>query len=152
MNPDFVDLLRALLVAEVRFLIVGAYAVGVHGRPRATKDLDIWVEPTSENAPKIFAALLDFGAPLDGVSPEDFSTPGVVLQIGVEPIRADILTEVSGLRFDEAWAERIEATFAESLRCPVIGLEGLIRNKRASARPQDLADVDALERIKRRGP
>src|SRR5687768_11736403 len=107
MNPDSVELLRAFIAADAGFLVVGAYAVGVHGRPRATTDLDIWVEPTAENARRVYGALLEFGVPLDGVAVDAFATPGIILQIGVEPIRADVLTQVSGLHFDEAWAEHI---------------------------------------------
>jgi len=89
MIPDFLDLLRALLAADARFMIVGAYAVGVHGGPRATKDLDVWVEASSSNAPKVMAALRDFGAPLMGLSESDLERPGIGLQIGVEPGRID---------------------------------------------------------------
>jgi hypothetical protein len=149
MNPDFLDLLRSLLAADARFLLVGAYAVGVHGRPRATKDLDVWVEPSVENAPKVIAALLDFGAPLMGLTAKDIETPGVGLQIGKEPLRIDVLTKVSGVEFAEAWSTHIEAEVAPSLRCPVIGIDALITNKRSAARPQDLADVAALEKIRR---
>ena len=149
MNPDFLDLLRALLAADVRFLVVGAYAVGIHGRPRATKDLDIWVEPSVENAPKVIRALVDFGAPLMGLTAKDMETPGVGLQIGKEPLRIDILTKISGPSFMAAWPDRIEAPFGEGVRCSVIGLEALIANKRAAARPQDLADVAALEKLRR---
>jgi hypothetical protein len=149
MNPDFLDLLRALLAADVRFMVVGAYAVGIHGRPRATKDLDVWVEPSVENAPKVIRALLDFGAPLMGLTASDIEVPGVGLQIGKEPLRIDILTKVSGPSFAEAWAGRIDAPFGDGVRCPVIGLDALIANKRAAARPQDLADVDALVKLRR---
>jgi hypothetical protein len=148
MNPDFVDLLRSLLAADVRFMVVGAYAVGVHGRPRATKDLDVWVEPSAENAPRVIRALVDFGAPLMGLTEQDLREPGLGLQIGMEPLRIDILTKVSGLAFAEAWATHIEAEFADGVRCPVIGLDALVINKRASARPQDLADVAALEKLR----
>ena len=147
MNPDFLDLLRALLTADVRFMVVGAYAVGVHGRPRATKDLDVWVESSKENAPKVIRALVDFGAPLMGLTEEDLHTPGVGLQIGREPLRIDLLTKISGASFVDAWPDRIEAAFGDGVRCPVIGLEALLVNKRAAARPQDLADVDALEKL-----
>jgi hypothetical protein len=149
MNPDFLDLLRALLAADVRFMVVGAYAVGIHGRPRATKDLDIWVEPSTENAPKVIRALVDFGAPLMGLTAKDIEVPGVGLQIGKEPLRIDILTKISGPSFVDAWPEHIEAPFGEDVRCPVIGLDALIANKRAAARPQDLADIDALEKLRR---
>jgi len=149
MSPDFLDLLRALLGADVRFLVVGAYAVGVHGRPRATKDLDVWVEASVDNAPKVINGLIEFGAPLMGLTETDLQTPGVGLQIGVEPGRIDVLTSVSGVRFEEAWPRRVQANFAEGVRCNVIGLEELLQNKRAAGRPQDLADVAALERLHR---
>jgi hypothetical protein len=149
MSPDFLDLLRALLGADVRFLVVGAYAVGVHGRPRATKDLDVWVEASVENAPKVINGLVEFGAPLMGLTEADLHSPGVGLQIGVEPGRIDVLTSVSGVRFEDAWPQKVQANFAEGVRCNVIGLEELLQNKRAAGRPQDLADVAALERLHR---
>jgi len=98
MSPDFLDLLRALLGADARFLVVGAYAVGVHGRPRATKDLDVWVEASVDNAPRVINALIEFGAPLMGLTEADLRTAGIGLQIGVEPGRIDVLTSVSGTR------------------------------------------------------
>lgn len=127
-------------------MIVGAYAVGVHGRPRATKDLDVWVEATVENPPKVMRALVDFGAPLMGLTIEDLERPEIGLQIGVAPVRVDVLTKISGVSFEEAWPSRIEAEFDEGVRCAVIGLDALLKNKRAAGRPQALADVDALER------
>ncbi len=148
MNPDFVDLLRSLLAADARFMIVGAYAVGVHGRPRATKDLDVWVEPSVENAPNVMQALIDFGAPLMGLTIKDLETPDVGLQIGVAPVRIDVLTTISGVSFAEAWPAHIEVEFAEGVRCAVIGYDDLLKNKRAAGRPQDVADVDALERLR----
>lgn len=147
MNPDFLDLLRALLDAEARFLIVGAYAVGIHGRPRATKDIDVWVEASDDNAPRVIGALTAFGAPLMGLTLDDLRAPGVGLQIGVEPGRIDVLTTISGVGFQEAWPDRVEVSFGEGVRCGVIGVEHLLRNKRAAGRPQDLADVAALERL-----
>jgi hypothetical protein len=149
MNPDFLDLLRSLLAADVRFMVVGAYAVGVHGRPRATKDLDVWVEPSVENAPRVIKALVDFGAPLMGLTAKDLETADVGLQIGREPLRIDVLTKVSGPAFSEAWPTHIVADFGEGVRCPVIGLDALIANKRAAGRPQDLADIAALENLDR---
>ena len=148
MHPDYLDLLRSLLAADVRFMVVGAYAVGVHGRPRATKDLDVWVEPSVENAPKVIRALRDFGAPLMGLTEKDLQTPDAGLQIGREPLRIDVLTKISGISFDEAWPTRTHADFAKDVHCAVIGIEALIANKRAAARPQDLADVEALEKIR----
>ena len=149
MSPDFLDLLRALLGADVRFLVVGAYAVGVHGRPRATKDLDVWVEASVDNAPKVINGLVEFGARLMGLTEAELRTPGIGLQIGVEPGRIDVLTSVSGVRFEDAWPRKVQANFAEGVRCNVIGLDELLQNKRAAARPQDLADVAALERLHR---
>ena len=149
MSPDFLDLLRALQAADARFMIVGAYAVGVHGRPRATKDLDVWVEATPANAPKVISALRTFGAPLMGLSEIDLHQPGVGLQIGVEPGRVDLLTAISGVLFEDAWPFTVQADFGDDVRCSVIGLNELLQNKRASGRPQDLADVSALERLAR---
>ena len=94
MSPDFLDIVRALSDADARFIIVGAYAVNLYVDPRATGDLDIWVEPSAENAGKVYRALEDFGAPLTGVSESDFAKPGVTFQIGVPPLRIDILTEI----------------------------------------------------------
>jgi hypothetical protein len=148
MNPDFLDLLRALQGASARFLVVGAYAVGVHGRPRATKDIDVWVEASTENAPRVIRGLQEFGAPLLGLTEADLQTPGIGLQIGVPPARVDVLTAISGVTFSEAWPERLETTFGD-VSCAVIGLEHLLQNKRAAGRPQDLADVAALERLNR---
>ena len=149
MNPDFLDLLRALLAAEARFMVVGAYALGIHGRPRATKDFDVWVEASAENAPRVIQALQAFGAPLMGLTEEDISSPGTGLQIGVEPGRIDLLTAISGVAFEQAWPERVEADFGEGVRCGVISAKHLLQNKRAAGRPQDLADVAALERLLR---
>lgn len=147
MNPDFLDLLRALQAADARFLVVGAYALGVHGRPRATKDFDVWIEASTGNAPRVIRALQAFGAPLMGLTEADINSPGVGLQIGVEPGRIDILTSISGVLFEQAWPDRVEAEFGESVRCGVIGADHLLQNKRAAGCPQDLADVTALERL-----
>lgn len=145
-SQDFRDLLSALSAAEARFLIVGGYAVAFHGRPRATKDLDVWVDATSENAVRVLKALTHFGAPLHGLLESELATPGIALQIGVPPQRIDVLTNPTGIRFAEAWTRRVEVAITPDLLCPVIGREDLLANKRAAARPQDLADVAALER------
>ena len=107
MNQDFVDLLRAFEDADVRFLVVGAYALAVHGRPRGTGDLDVWVEATPENAARVMRALAAFGAPLADISEVDFSHPGVTYQMGVPPGRIDILTELTGITFRDAWPDRV---------------------------------------------
>ena len=144
MNQDFVDLLRAFVAADVRFLIVGAYALALHGRPRATGDLDIWVEATPANAERVMRALADFGAPLAEISQADFSTEGVTYQIGVPPGRIDILTELTGLTFDEAWGGRVRQMFGD-VDVDFIGRAAFIRNKRATGRPKDLGDIEGME-------
>jgi hypothetical protein len=144
MNPDFVALLRELSAAEARFLVVGGYAVSFHSRPRATGDLDVWVEPTTVNAVRVFQALRSFGAPLEGLAEADLTKPDVVYQIGVPPCRVDLLTSLTGLGFDEAWAQRVTSRVA-GLDVPFIGRDALVRNKRALGRARDLADLEALE-------
>jgi hypothetical protein len=143
MNPDFVDLLRAFAEADVRFLVVGAYALAHHGRPRATGDLDVWVDPTADNAPRVMRALEIFGAPLDQVALDDFARPGVVFQMGVPPGRIDILTELTGIDFDDAWATRERGAFG-SLAVDFIGRAAFIRNKRETGRAKDLGDIEGL--------
>jgi hypothetical protein len=144
MNQDFVDLLRALCAHDVRFLVVGAYALAVHGRPRATGDLDVWVDATPENAPRLMRALVAFGAPLRDVSEADFGRPGIVFQMGLPPGRIDVLTALSGVTFDEAWPARVPAMFAQ-VKVDVIGRDAFIKNKRATGRAKDLGDIEALD-------
>lgn len=143
MNPDFVDLLRAFVDADVRFLVVGAYALALHGRPRATGDLDIWIEATPENASRVMRALVTFGAPLRDVSEADFSREGIVYQIGLPPGRIDLLTELTGVAFAEAWPERQRGRFGD-IDVDFIGRAAFIKNKKATGRPRDLGDIDGL--------
>jgi hypothetical protein len=144
MNPDFVDLLRSFVAADVRFLIVGAYALALHGRPRATGDLDVWVEASPENARRIMPALAAFGAPLSAVAEADFAREGVTYQIGVPPGRIDILTELTGLTFAEAWPDRLRRPFGE-IEVDFIGRAAFLRNKRATGRAKDLGDIEGME-------
>jgi hypothetical protein len=146
MNADFLDLLTALSAADARFLVVGGYAVGVHGRPRATKDLDVWIEASAGNARKVMQALRDFGAPLGDLVERDLEAPGTGFKMGEPPSRIDILTQIEGVLFEDAWPRRLETSFG-SVRCAVIGRADLLANKRAAGRPQDLADVAALEKL-----
>jgi hypothetical protein len=143
MNPDFVDLLRAFIAADVRFLIVGAYALALHGRPRATGDLDVWIEATPQNAARVMKALAAFGAPLADVSVDDFSREGVTYQIGLAPGRIDILTQLTGLSFGEAWPERMRRPFGD-VDVDFIGRAAFIRNKRATGRAKDLGDIEGM--------
>lgn len=146
MNEDYRDILMALVQEEARFLIVGAHALAVHGYPRATIDLDIWIDSTKENASRVWRALAHFGAPLEDleVTESDLSRPNVVAQFGLPPNRIDILTGVSGLSFQTAWPNRVEGTL-EGVRVQVLGVDDLIVNKRASGRDKDRADVKGLE-------
>ena len=145
-NDDFRDILVALLEAKVDFLIIGAHAMAVHGVPRATGDFDIFLRPSADNAARVMVALRSFGAPVEahGVREEDFSQPGVVYQIGLPPRRIDLLTEISGVTFDEAIRERVYVD-REGMHLPVIGRDALIENKKASGRAKDLVDVELLE-------
>jgi hypothetical protein len=144
MNPDFIDLLRAFIAADVRFLVVGAYALGFHGRPRGTGDLDVWVDATPENARRVMSALRAFGAPMQDITEADFSKPGITYQVGVPPGRVDVLTDLTGIRFADAWPTRIRGPFGD-IEVDFIGRKEFIANKRATGRTRDLADIEGLE-------
>ena len=152
LHEDFRELLVLLVEAGVEFVIVGAYALALHGAPRASGDIDLFVRPKRENAERVYQALARFGAPRDAanVAPDDFTRPGMVYQIGLPPRRIDILTEISGLTFDEVWASR-ETTELEGRRVAFIGREAFLRNKQAAGRPKDLADAARLRRRQRDG-
>ena len=140
MNRDFAEMLAALSAAGAEFLVVGAYAMAVHGLPRATGDIDFWVRPTRENAARVLHALQIFGAPLLGLSLDDLIRPDTVFQIGVAPNRIDVLTGISGVTFDEAWPTRMTVSI-DGQAVPVIGRDQLVQNKAATGRPKDLADL-----------
>jgi hypothetical protein len=144
-NDDFRDLLAALLAAGARFLVVGAHALAVHGVPRATGDLDVWIEADPDNARRVHGALVAFGAPVAamGVTREDFIRPDQVVQIGLPPRRIDVLTAISGVPFEEAWPERVTHD-VQGLAVPFIGRAALVKNKRAAGRAKDVADLEAL--------
>jgi hypothetical protein len=144
-NDDFRDLLAALLAAGARFLVVGAHALAVHGVPRATGDLDVWIAADPDNARRVHGALVAFGAPVVamGVTREDFIRPDQVVQIGLPPRRIDILTAISGVPFEEAWPERVTHD-VQGLAVPFIGRAALVKNKRAAGRAKDVADLEAL--------
>jgi hypothetical protein len=144
MNRDFAEMLRALADEGVEYLVVGAYAVAGHGIPRATGDIDLWVRPTAENAARLWQALERFGAPRSRVTPETFTQPDVVYQIGLPPHRIDFLTSIDGVLFEDAWPERYVSDVG-GLAVPMLSRRHLIANKRATGRPQDLADIARLE-------
>jgi hypothetical protein len=147
-NPDFLDFLAALLEAEARFLVVGAHALAVHGVPRATGDIDIWIDRDPANVERVWHACIVFGVPTESLnlSRSDLLQPDMVMQIGLPPRRIDLLTDVSGLSFAAAWAERFDYSVG-ALVVPFLGRVALLQNKRASGRLKDLADVEALEDI-----
>jgi hypothetical protein len=144
LNPDFRDMLSALSAEGVEYLIVEGYALAAHGFPRATKDIDIWVRPNPENANRTARALRRFGAPAELIDEESLSRPGIILQIGVPPHRIDVMTQIDGIAFEDAWASRLVVP-VDGLSLPVIGRGELIRNKRSTGRRQDLLDADRLE-------
>jgi len=144
MNRDFVEMLCALSEAGVEFMLVGAHALAAHGVPRATGDMDIWVCASRENAERVMAALRSFGAPLFDVTLEDLCRDDTVFQIGHPPARIDILTGISGVRFEDAWTNRLIVPLA-GLEVAVLGHDDFIANKRASGRPKDLTDLALLD-------
>jgi Nucleotidyl transferase of unknown function (DUF2204) len=144
LNPDFSDMLLCLKDEKVEFIIVGAYALAAHGFPRATGDIDIWVRNTPENARSVVRALAKFGAPLSNVSEDDFTARNVVLQIGIEPSRIDLMTSIDGVQFAEAWKSRTAITIGD-LEIDVLSREDLIKNKLATGRKQDELDARSLQ-------
>ena len=147
MNPDFSDMLSALSDEGVEYLLIGAYAMAVHGVPRATGDIDVWVRPSPDNADRVLRALARFGAPLGSLRAVDLTGEGTVFQVGVAPNRVDVMTGIDGVSFDEAWPRRETCTI-DGLTLAVIGRDDLIRNKRATGRARDRADAEQLEGMK----
>lgn len=147
LNEDYRDILRALSAEKAKFLLVGAYAMAAHGYPRATLDLDIWVMPHPGNAEAVLRALDRFGAPLLELTREDLQKDGTVFQIGTAPRRIDLITSASGLRFEEAFARSLPMDI-DGIEVRVLSIDDLIRNKSATGRTKDRADVEALESLK----
>ena len=148
MQQDFKDLLSAFSARGVEYLVVGAHALAAHGYVRATKDFDVWVRPAPDNARRAFQALGDFGAPLDELREADLATPGLIFQIGVPPIRIDIITSIEGVEFADAWRDRVHAKFG-GVPAAVLSVTHLIANKTAAGRDQDLVDVRRLKELQR---
>ena len=144
MYPDFKELLLAFNAHGVEYLIVGAHALAAHGHVRATKDLDLWVRPETSNAHKVLQALSDFGAPVSDLTVGDLSRKETIFQVGLPPLRIDLITSVDGVEFFEAWPDRVETMFG-GVPAFVISRHHLITNKKTTARLQDLADVQQLE-------
>jgi len=147
MNSDFKELLQIFADVQVEYLIVGGYAVIHHGQPRATKDLDIWLKPSPENAEKVLKAFARFGLPLmGGVEKSDFENEGLQYAVGVPPSMINFLTSIPGLQFEEAWANRVEEE-EDGICYLFLSKTDLIQSKRVAGRPQDLADISELESI-----
>lgn len=141
---DLKELLRAFNEQRVKYLVVGGYAFGVYAEPRATKDLDLFIQANEENSEAVFRALAEYGAPLAGFSSSDFRD-GTSFQIGQPPARIDLLQSIDGVSFEEAWEHRIEGLIDAEIPTVVISREDLIKNKLASGRERDLLDVKELQ-------
>ncbi len=149
MYPDFKELLSQFNAHKVKYLVVGGYAVSFHAQPRATKDLDILIKADAADAASVYAALAEFGAPLEELTPEDLIEKDKFYRIGVPPLMIDIFSEISGVDFDEAWKKRVEVEVEPGLQVPFMDAESLIATKLASGRLEDLADVEALRQAAR---
>lgn len=143
-NPDFRDLFSEFNAASVEYLVIGAHAVAYYAEPRYTKDLDVWVRPSADNAERVFRALTSFGAPMIGVTPASFADPELIYQIGVAPNRIDIMMGIAGVEFEQAWPNRVESTYG-GVPIHLIGKADLIRAKQASGRAQDALDIQRLQ-------
>ena len=142
-NSDFSDLLRIFNDHNVKYLVIGGYAVVQYAEPRFTKDLDMLISTDAENANAVYDSLKEFGAPLTDLTPKDFSEEGFFFQMGVPPVRVDILMGIPGINFNACWGRRMEVDF-DGLRVIFISKQDLIESKRAAGRPQDLIDADLL--------
>ena len=144
-SPDFKDLLNILEKHKVRYLVVGGYAVMKYTEPRFTKDLDLWISTDEENSKAVFSALKEFGAPLKGLTPHDFTERGYFYQMGNPPFRLDIMMSIPGVEFETAWEHR-EGVLLEGFTVPFISRADLIRAKDAGGRAQDLLDAENLRK------
>jgi predicted nucleotidyltransferase len=144
MDSNLKQLLSALNANSVKYVIIGGYAVFIHAQPRATKDLDVFIESSPANGLATYKALAEFGAPLDAFTVEDFSTPNVAATFGNPPICFDVLQRISGVEFCEVYANSIEVLIDNEIPARYISADDLVRNKLASGRPQDLADAAAV--------
>jgi hypothetical protein len=142
--PDFDEFIGSLIAHGVEFVVVGAYALAFHGAPRFTGDIDILVRPTLDNANRVLAALEAFGFPVVELSPTAIADRQRMLQMGVPPVQIYVMSAISGVEWEEAWADRVEGPLGHH-RVHFLGRETYLRNKRAAGRPKDLADTDALD-------
>jgi hypothetical protein len=143
LDTDFREFVESFVTNDVRFLIVGGYAIAAHGLPRYTGDLDAWIWVSPQNAEKVLRSLEAFGFSGLGLTKEDFARPDSIIQLGYPPYRIDILTSIEGVEFDDAWTRRVIVA-VDDLEIPIIGLEDLLTDKRAAGKPQDIADIARL--------
>jgi len=143
-SQDFKEFIELLIKHKAEYLIVGGYAVGIHGHPRYTGDLDIWLNPSLQNAALILKSVNEFGFSSYGLTESDFTKPGNVIQLGYPPLRIDLLTEIDGVTFDICYKNRKEVTI-ENLQVNFIGYDDLLKNKKQSGRPRDIDDIDNLK-------
>ena len=146
LKKDFSDMIKIFLEEQVQFLLVGGISINLYGYVRTTKDMDLWVQASKENSAKVITALAKFGAPMQDVSVQDFEKEGMVFQIGVEPIRIDVLTRITGVKFEDA-IKNVKIMEIDGINIPTISIQDLIKNKKASGRHKDLADAEVLEKI-----
>jgi hypothetical protein len=142
-NRDYEELFKSLNAHRIRYLVVGAYAVMHYSVPRFTRDIDVWIPPELNDPLKTHRALTAFGAPMRGVRPEDWADKDNILQIGVQPIRIDILTSLEGLSVAKAWRTRVQGRYGK-VRIAILGIKELVKAKRAAGRPQDKLDLAML--------
>jgi predicted nucleotidyltransferase len=144
-NPDFKEFVELLVKNQVEYLVVGGYAVSIHGYPRYTGDLDIWINPTEKNAEKILACINEFGFSSYKLTKKDFTKEYGIIQFGYPPVRIDIINNVDGVNFDECFLRK-SIIDIDGLSVNFISLEDLITNKRTTARPRDIDDVENLSK------
>ncbi len=148
LNEDYKEMLQILLNNKVKFLVVGAYAMGAHGYPRATGDIDIWVEASAENSKNVYRSLSEFGAPLSQLTQDTFAEKDIVFQIGVAPRRIDIITAISGVDFGQAYSDR-QHILLDDIKVPFISKKDLIKNKESTGRSKDKLDADQLRSVEK---
>ena len=145
-EQDFIDFIELLNIHEVEYMIIGAHALSYHGRPRHTGDLDIWINPTEENADKLLKVLHDFGFGSLGLGQADFLKDNFITQLGYPPLRIDLLNSISGVEFNRAYKRKISVQM-ENIIVPFISIQDFILNKQATGRPKDIADIDSLNSL-----
>ncbi len=145
LNEDYKEMLQILLGNKVKFIVVGAYAMGAQGYPRATGDFDIWVEPSIKNSTKVYNSIKEFGTPVRKITPDAFTERGIIYQIGVVPRRVNIITFINGVEFDKAYKEREEIEL-ENMKIPFLSKENIIKNKESTGRDKDKLDMKYLRK------